>query len=347
MENSGYITKEKENQNKKNKKETFENKYEKNKKHQKHKEKKEKEKPKKKSNKKYKTHHNPQKRKKNLETNDNNEDNKDANLRSKRRHTNKQKVNKYLNNLFTIIRETENNELNKRDNKKYRTHLNRESNHLKKSIGENNNKDNEEHLILINAYNNIDNYIPPNSNYNLDNYNYDEAILYEKRSYPRIFFIFLMNTEKILNTFVYKQPLELKPLRICMFLFNISCDIALNAFFYLSDNISNKYHYKGTNQFLFSLTNNLTISVVSAIIGFILIFFFQNLVQSTNKIKKLFKHEEDLMKQNKKYKVNKDKKMEIKKKIKDILKCLKIKIIIFFSIELILMLFFLYYITTF
>ena len=156
-----------------------------------------------------------------------------------------------------------------------------------------------------------------------------------------------MNTEKILNTFVYKQPLELKPLRICMFLFNISCDIALNAFFYLSDNISNKYHYKGANQFLFSLTNNLTISVVSAIIGFLLIFFFQNLVQSTNKIRKLFKDEEDLMKQNKKYKVDKDKKIVIKTKIRDILKCLKIKIIIFFSIELILMLFFLYYITVF
>ena len=252
-----------------------------------------------------------------------------------------------MNNLLTITRETENNELNKRDNKKDRTHLNRESNHLKKLIGEKNNKDNEEHLILINAYNNIDNYIPPNSNYNLDNYNYDEAILYEKRSYPRIFFIFLMNTEKILNTFVYKQPLELKPLRICMFLFNISCDIALNAFFYLSDNISKKYHYKGANQFLFSLTNNLTISVVSAIIGFLLIFFFQNLVQSTNKIRKLFKDEEDLMKQNKKYKVDKDKKIVIKTKIRDILKCLKIKIIIFFSIELILMLFFLYYITVF
>lgn len=156
-----------------------------------------------------------------------------------------------------------------------------------------------------------------------------------------------MNTEKILNTFVYKQPLELKPLRISMFLFNISCDIALNAFFYLSDNISDKYHYKGSNQFLFSLTNNLTISIASAAIGFILIFFFQNLVQSTDKIRKLFKDEEDILKQNKEYKVDKNKKIEINNKISDILKFLKIKIIIFFVIELLLMIFFLYYITAF
>ena len=89
-----------------------------------------------------------------------------------------------------------------------------------------------------------------------------------------------------------------------MFLFNISSDIALSANFYLNDNISEKYHYKGKNQFLFSLTNNLTIIVFSTIVGFLLIFFFQNLVQSTNKIKQLFQEEEDLMKKNKEYKVD-------------------------------------------
>ena len=208
-------------------------------------------------------------------------------------------------------------------------------------------KDNIEHLILINALNTNKDYMPANSNYNLDNYNYEEAIKYEKRSYLRILYIFLMSKEKILNTFVYQQPLELKPLRICIFLFNLSIDIALNALFYLSDNISDKYHYKGNNQFLFSLTNNIAISVVSTIIGFILIYLFQLLIQSTNKIKKLFKEEEQLMKKNKEYKVNEIKKIEIENKIEAILKFLKIKIIIFFALELIIMLFFLYYITVF
>ena len=278
-----------------------------------------------------------------MEIKDKNEDNKDINIRNKNNNDKRHKTTKHRNNLFITTQETENLELNIRKNRKYSTQkINKESIHLK-NIMENN----EEHLIRINTYNNTDNYIPPNSNYNLDNYNYEEASIYEKRSYPRIFFIFLMNTEKILNTFVYKQPLELKPLRISLFLFNISCDIALNAFFYLSDNISDKYHYKGSNQFLFSLTNNIAISIVSAIIGFILIFFFQNLVQSTNKIRKIFKNEEDLMKKNKEYKVDKDKKIEIKNKIRDILNCLKKKIIIFFVVELILMLFFLYYITVF
>ena len=74
--------------------------------------------------------------------------------------------------------------------------------------------DNKEHLMLINAQNTNNDYIPQNSNYNLDNYIYEEAIKYEKRTYARILYIFLMSKEKILNTFVYQQPLELKPLRI-------------------------------------------------------------------------------------------------------------------------------------
>ena len=110
-----------------------------------------------------------------------------------------------------------------------------------------------DHLIFINAKN-TDTYVPKNSNYNLNNYNYEEAIQYENRTFGKIFFIYLMSKESILNTFYYKQPLELMPLRILIFIFSNSCDIALNCLFYLSDNISDKYHYEGKSAILFSLT---------------------------------------------------------------------------------------------
>ena len=87
-----------------------------------------------------------------------------------------------------------------------------------------------DHLIFINAKN-TDIYVPWNSNYNLDNYDYDEAIQYEDRNFFRIFFIYLMSKEGILNTFYYKQPLELAPLRILIFIFSNCCDIALNCLF--------------------------------------------------------------------------------------------------------------------
>ena len=301
---------------------------------------------------------NPPKRVKNSELEENNE-NKSIKFKNK----NKSIANNHITNNFTNdimitnnVKETENLELNKRNNqKKPRGELNRkgitfnttDENYQYEKVSEKDKKDKEEHLIKkkINSENDIE-YIPSNSNYYLDNYNYDEAIRYETRSYLRILFIFLMKTEKILYTFVYEQPLELKYLRISIFLFYISTIIFLNAFFYLSNNISDKYHYKGSNLFLFSLTNNMAICVVSAVLALIIIYFFQILIQSTNQIKRLFKDEEELMKKNKKYKVHSVKK-EIKNKIEDILKYLKIKIIIFFATEIIIMLFFLYYITGF
>ena len=203
-----------------------------------------------------------------------------------------------------------------------------------------------DHLIFINAKN-TDNYIPLNSLYNLDNYDYEEAIEYEGRSFGRIFFIYLMSKEGILNTFYYQQPLELKPLRILMFIFSNACDIALNCFFYLSDNISDKYHYEGKSAILFSLTNNITISLVSSIVGYCLIYFSQSLIQSTDKITILFREQDNLLKKDKHYTVESKKNMDIIKEIKKILKCLKLKITIFLIFENLLMIFFFYYVTAF
>ena len=203
-----------------------------------------------------------------------------------------------------------------------------------------------DHLISMNARN-TSIYVPKNSNYNLDNYNYEEAIQYETRSFWKIYFIYLMSKEGILNTFYYKQPLELMPLRILIFIFSNACDIALNCFFYLSDNISDKYHYEGKSAILFSLTNNITISLVSSIVGYCLIYFSTSLVQSTDKITSLFRDEEERLKKDKKYKVRTEKNMDMLTEIKKIFKCLKLKIYIFLVIEALLMLFFFYYVTAF
>ena len=145
----------------------------------------------------------------------------------------------------------------------------------------------------------------------------------------------------------FNPPLELKPLRINVLLFNFACDFALNALFYLSDNISDKYHYTGSSLLLFTLVNNLTISLASSIVSFILLYFFQTLTQSTHKIESLFREQETLLKADRKYKVNEESKKIIENKIKKILKCLKIKITFFLVFEPIFMIFFFYYVTSF
>ena len=201
-------------------------------------------------------------------------------------------------------------------------------------------------LILINA-NNEKNPEIFKSNYILNNYEYNEAIQYDNRSIFRIFFIYLIMKDNVLNIILFNPPLELRPLRICIFIFSYACDLALNALFYLSDNISDKYHYSGANRLLFSLINNITISLASTIVSFILLTFFQTLIQSSDSIIELFRNQEKLLKSNKDYKVDIKTKEKIEKDLSGILKCLKVKIIIFVIFEFLFTLFFFYYVTAF
>ena len=73
----------------------------------------------------------------------------------------------------------------------------------------------------------------------------------------------------------------------------------------------------------------------------------QALIQSSNKIEKLFKEQDNLLKSDKNYQVNQDTILNIKAEIAKIMKCLKIKINLFFCLELLVMLFFYYYVTAF
>ena len=201
-------------------------------------------------------------------------------------------------------------------------------------------------LIQINA-NNSKNNKPPESNYILDNYNYDQAIKYEKRSFWRIYFICLLSKENIINTFFFKSPLEIQPLRLSIFLFSYACDFALNALFYLNQKISEKYHYDGDSLYLFIFINNMTIILSSTVFSYLLEKFLDSLTNSKGAIEQLFRIEEKKMRKNNKYKVNSIQKKIILKKLLKIYKIMKIKIICYIIIQFLIMLFFLYFITAF
>ena len=262
---------------------------------------------------------------------------------NKKKRKYKRRSNKNLNLIMLPIQKSEENKLNIEEqmNKEYIKKYNNNFN-----VNDNDKVLNNYKLILINANNSKD-HNPFKSNYVINNYDYDEAIIYEKRSFCRIFFILLIAKENILNMIFFNPPLVLKPIRISLFIFNYACDYALNALFYLSDNISDKYHYTGLYAELYTLVNNFLISFVSTVVSFILLTFFDILSQSTSKIEKLFREEEVLLKNDIKYKVPDEKKSEIRNKIKDIIKCLRIKIIFFIILESIFMLFFFYYATAF
>ena len=202
-------------------------------------------------------------------------------------------------------------------------------------------------IIKINL-NNIDKYFPENSNLTLRNYSFNEAINYEKRSIFRIIYIYLLSKQIIFHTFLQKSPLKLFPLRLCLFIFMISTDFALNALLYLNDNISKKYRY-AKNIFLFAFSDNITVIIYSTLLCFVFMSLITKLSSSENSIRSVFRKEEEKIKTKKniKYKISVERKNEIFMEIEKILKRLRIKIIILIIIQIILMLFYWYFVTAF
>ena len=205
---------------------------------------------------------------------------------------------------------------------------------------------NEYFLIQISA-NNSKNSIPIESKTLLDNYDYEDAIKYDKRSFMRIYYICILSKENILNIFLIKSPLELRSIRWIIFILIYSCDFALNTVFYFNDHISDKYHYEGNHLYLFTTFNNFIISFISTLLSFSIVNALQLLTNSKDDVEDLFRVEEKKMRQNKKYKVSFKRRKQILKTIYQINKKLKIKIIIFLILEFLIMLFFFYFVTAF
>ena len=202
-------------------------------------------------------------------------------------------------------------------------------------------------LIKINLNKKNNNNNLPNRSYRvLNNYTFEEAIEYDNRALCEIFFIYLNSKQAIFHAFFFKSPLELFSLRLFLLFFIFSCDLALNAFFYFNDNISKKYHY-AKSLFLFTFSNNITVILLSTFTGFILLTLFIKLSNSTNAMREVFQNEEEKIKKDKNYKVSEERKIEIKNEIDSIFKNYKIKIFVLIAMELLLMIFFWYYVTIF
>ena len=201
-------------------------------------------------------------------------------------------------------------------------------------------------IIKIKLNEDIKKYSPKDSNQTLHNYTYKEAIEYDRRNIFRIFYIYLLSKQIIFHTFFQRNPLELFSLRFTLFIFIFYCDLALNSLFYLNDNISKKYHY-AKNLFLFAFSNNITIIIYSTLLSYALVTLMTKLINLSNSIRKVFRKEEEKIKNKKGYIVDEKTKNEIILEVKNILRKYKIRLIFVFIFEIMLILFFWYFVTAF
>ena len=184
------------------------------------------------------------------------------------------------------------------------------------------------------------------SNKILNNYTYEEAIKYDKRSFFKIFFIFLLSKDIIFRTFFLRSPFDSISVLSCAFIFIIASELFFNSLFYFDENVSKRFLYR-ENIFTFTMSTNMPNIFISLIIVYIFIYLVFILTNISFKLRGIYQKEEEKLKTDKKYVVTEERKNEIMKQIETILNLQNKKNYCFFVFELILMMLFWYYITAF
>ena len=187
--------------------------------------------------------------------------------------------------------------------------------------------------ININTINIDKNNINENNlkinNYNdneLNNLSYDKALIIDKRNYIKYYISLLRRKQPIIFTFFINNDYNSKFIKISLFLFSFSFYYAINALFY-TDTVMHQIH---ENKGKFILIYQIPKILYSTIISSIVITVITNLSLTENNILEL-------------------KELTIIKKdiVNKLKKNMKIKFIIFYILNYLLLIFFWYYPSSF
>jgi len=194
-------------------------------------------------------------------------------------------------------------------------------------------KVNKKSTIEKNKYSNIKNIITKEPlKYNdseLNGLEYKKAILYDKRPFYEYYFSLLKVNHLLFFSF-YCNNNDYNPqiIKSFLFFFYFSVDFTINALFFSDDTMHKIYVDEGSYNFIYQLPQIIYSSLISAIINFV--------------IKNLSSPEKEVIEiKNVKCRKNLD------SKVNKNLKCIKIKLALFFIITFLLLSFFTFYITCF
>ena len=163
----------------------------------------------------------------------------------------------------------------------------------------------------------------------LQDMDFQEAVIEDKRSYLRMYWCFLVDSQNILGTFFTENYLDLLIIKLSFLIFTFQISFFLNALFYTDEYISDAYHNDGILDFFTGLPKAIY-SFIAALI-------------TTNLLKMLSTSKSELMQ------IIREKKKEKNyiELINNKLKKLKIKLIIYFILLFSFGLFFFYYVAAF
>ena len=184
------------------------------------------------------------------------------------------------------------------------------------------------------------------SNKILNNYTYEEAIEYDKRSLFRLTYIFLLSKNILLRIALLKSPFDSISVFGCGLIFIFSNDLFYNILFY-NDEIVSKRFLTEENFFTFTFSTNLPNVFSSLFVVYAIVIIIYLIINNTKKLREIFIKEEEKLKKDANYTVSEERKKEILKELEDNLNTQNKKNYAFFIIEIIIMLIYWYYITAF
>ena len=79
---------------------------------------------------------------------------------------------------------------------------------------------------------------------------YEEAIIYDKRTFLKMYWSYLLDSQIILGTFLTENHLNLLIIKISLFINIFAISFFLNAIFYTDEYISNAYYNNGILDFV-------------------------------------------------------------------------------------------------
>jgi len=164
--------------------------------------------------------------------------------------------------------------------------------------------------------------------YELNNLEYEVAIILDKRSYFQYYWSLLKKKQLILFTFLSFNDYNLFTLKFSLFLLSFSLYFTINGFFFSDDTMHKIHEENGAFNIIWRIPQIIYSSLVSSIINMIL-----KMLSLSEKNILLLKQENDM-------------KIAMKKS-KEIEKCITIKFIIFFILSDLLLIFFWYFISCF
>ena len=165
------------------------------------------------------------------------------------------------------------------------------------------------------------------SDFELNELEYNEAVIYDNRSFLQFYWQLIRREHLIIFTFFVKDDYNIISIKLSLFIFLIVLDFGLNIFFFVDDSMNKIYLDYGKYNFIIQIPQIVYSTMISEAID-ILLRYLCLTEKDIYRIKKIAK--------------KKDKDI-YKYQILKIFNCIKIKLLIYYIISFILMIFFWYF----